>query len=264
MSENVNWEEILGMKINELDDKKCKAIVENSSVIQKINEVIHNNLTVCVVQFIYQLASDENCELLVRTLIPSLLYRVLCSPTPDIMAAFVRVYNERYKHLTKESYNYPFMSNLSVFYKPTVNKNSSKLTKQSLNNLEIIEKQSQLDELLHEVTSVNISNEEMDLMLAFLIRDFGKLLVNESNDIHQIYLHILQEIILFYSQKTWNLSHYFTIEVAMTLSYLIDNEDLSLFKDVFNQCMDYAQTSNNFSMLLILTQYEEYLTLHTH
>ena len=72
----------------------------------------------------------------------------------------------------------------------------------------------------------------------------------------ELFFKIINEIIDFYILKNWNLSHYFSLELSLSLCYFVDSSfDI---KEFFIKFVHFNEVNYNYQTLLILTQFEEF------
>ena len=254
-------QEIIGKEIKELQPKQCKEITNKKEKITKLGELIQTNKNEEIGKFIYTLADNDKTHILLISLLPSLIYRMLCKPSNDISVACVHAYNSLLKKHKTEENTFPFMSTPSIFYQPSSNKIQTKLTKQNLITLEEVKKNSELDEKLNELKSMKFSAEEKDVMIAFLMRIFCGTLLQQKYHVKQLFIDIMMKVITLYKDNHWNLSKFVKVEIAMSLCYLIDDDDLKI-DEFFKLLMEFSIINTNYQALLILTQFEEFINDH--
>ncbi|ELP85007.1 hypothetical protein EIN_079090 [Entamoeba invadens IP1] len=253
------FEEVMG-DLSKLDKSKTHEIASKEKLMTKLFDELKTTKSDDFGKKLFELVQNSEAQEVTRLFIPILVYRYLCSPTPYIMAATLEIYNSVIKQTTTQIFNYPFMSNPSVFYKPVANKSVGRLTKQSLSVLEVVKKQDTLRAKSKAHASLVLSVEEIDAMLALLIRDFSQVLVGCKGFVVENYFSSIKELLGYMKKHQSPLPNYLSVEIAMSLSYLVDVTNTSI-QDIVEETSTFAEEFFNFPMLLILTQFKEFLTV---
>ncbi|KAL7717501.1 Uncharacterized protein QTN25_005307 [Entamoeba marina] len=264
MSAPVSFNKTINANLVDFNDKLCSKLCADKELLNTLYKAL---LSGCLDDNfgseIYDLSNNKKALPFVRLLIPALIYRYLTQQSPQIGAVLIHLFNMGIATTKQVEYTFPQNPNASVFIKPKPKPKTAKLTKQNLSVLEEIVEKNELDLKLHRIASMKLSVEDIDMLTAFLIRNFSKVLVGSEPFIAELYLNTMELLISKYDESNQSLTNSFSIEIILSLSFLIDmDHSVTLCTKVISQLEMFAEKTVNAKMLLLLTQYSEYLKLH--
>ena len=260
------FEEILGVEMKELNEKKIIEIAKNEQIMNNLNDIFMNNQEASddIAKELYKLANGKESCLLTKILIPSLVYNYYFLQNANVQVIVLHLFNVLLDNYKKEKYVLKPPTISTIYSEPMQQPMTSSKSKVITSNLTFLldnGKESELDSKLQRLSTLKLSYEQRDYMTAFLIREFGKILITQDTLIFKMYTTIIERFIKMAESISYQFPTLFLNELVMSITYYLDKEEMKEDAQKLVKILDeYCEHILHIPSLLIVTAMKEYLT----